>query len=64
LTSIKGVAVDEALRDAVSVYGGGASMVPVLSKEHLIASKRARSEEKDLKDLAALEYGDAIVRPK
>ena len=55
LTSLQGVAVEDALRDAVFVYGVGVWAVPVLSKAHLISSKRARGEEKHLNDLAALE---------
>ena len=52
---IQGIVVEAALNDAVFVYGGGVRAVPVLSKAHLIASKRARGAEKHLSDLVALE---------
>jgi hypothetical protein len=56
LTSIFGVTVADALSAAVLVHSNGGA-VPVLSRTHLIASKRARGEEKDLADLAELESG-------
>ncbi|MBY3210073.1 nucleotidyltransferase [Rhizobium laguerreae] len=53
LTSAAGLETSEAIDAALPVYFEG-GMVPVLSKAHLIATKRARGDAKDYSDLAAL----------
>ncbi len=53
LTSINLVGFDEAFEQATHCVEKGRK-IPVLSKEHLIRSKRARGEDRDLQDIQAL----------
>lgn len=53
LTSIESVGFDEAFEQAAHCIEKG-RRIPVLSKEHLIRSKRARGEDRDLQDIQAL----------
>jgi hypothetical protein len=54
ITEIDGVAFESAWRDRLDVQLGGIS-VPVLSRHHLIANKRASGRLQDLADLERLE---------
>lgn len=54
ITEIDGVTFESAWPDRVDVQLGGTS-VPVLSRHHLIANKRASGRLQDLADLKRLE---------
>lgn len=54
ITEIDGVAFESAWRDRLDVQLGGIS-VPVLSRHHLIANKKASGRLQDLADLERLE---------
>ena len=57
LTRIDGVSFDEAYRDRVETTFGGLP-IAVLSREHLIRTKRASGRLQDLADLERLESPD------
>lgn len=57
ITEIDGVAFESAWPDRVDVRLGGIS-VPVLSRHHLIANKKASGRLQDLADLERLENND------
>jgi hypothetical protein len=54
LTSVHGVGFDEAFHDKVTVSASGVS-IHIISKFHLICSKKVAAREKDLEDIRALE---------
>ena len=54
LTSLDGIGFDEAYHDKVTVAVSGIP-IHIISKPHLICSKKASSREKDLEDIQALE---------
>ncbi len=57
LTGLSGVEFDQAWRARVEVDIEGTT-VPVLSRDHLIANKRATGRRRDLLDVEWLEAGD------
>lgn len=59
LMSIPGIDFEEAWRDRrmASIFG---TEVPLISKQHLIASKRASGRPSDLLDLASLEESEDL----
>lgn len=56
LTRVKGIEFDEASRDRVFVQVGS-TMIPTLSRQQLIKSKRAAGRDIDLEDIVVLELG-------
>ena len=56
MTSISGVSYEKAEQQKVDAYVSSINLtVPILSKKHLIASKKARGENKDIEDIQQLE---------
>ena len=59
LTSLNRIEFDEAYRDKVTTTLSG-TLIHIISKPHLILSKKDTGREKDIEDIHALEHAAAV----